>query len=53
MRNSSSMPGWRALASRYCCIIGVVMGSRSVEWSMGVQTESIGSVRRKPDCRRD
>src|SRR5215831_11485969 len=24
MRNSSSIPGWRALASRYCCIIGVM-----------------------------
>src|SRR5262245_2483338 len=24
MRNKRSMPGWRSLASRYCCIIGVM-----------------------------
>src|SRR5438309_358597 len=25
MRNSKSIPGWRSLASRYCCIMGVDM----------------------------
>ncbi len=24
MRKSSNMPGWRALASWYCCIMGVI-----------------------------
>src|SRR5205809_3912359 len=28
MRKSNSMPGWRSLASRYCCIMGVDMRVR-------------------------
>src|SRR5437867_3758587 len=46
MRNKSSIPGWRALASRYCCIIGVIAvevdGGR---WTVdGVKNKTHGSM---------
>src|SRR4051812_38795688 len=31
MRKSRIMPGWRAFASRYCCIIGVVIRRWSLD----------------------
>src|SRR5262249_3636858 len=45
MRNSSNMPGWRSLASRYCCIIGVsdmVRGPWSVVGCYGLGTTDHG-----------
>ena len=48
MRNSSSMPGCRSLASRYCCIIGVVMGQAARSESQG-SAVILGNSRR-PDA---
>src|SRR5262245_5759787 len=42
MRKSSSMPGWRALASRYCCIIGV-MASQQTTKAHGWQPVGLAS----------
>src|SRR5260370_42263413 len=34
MRNRRSIPGWRSLASRYCCIMGVDMTWVRSPWSV-------------------
>src|SRR5262245_5176179 len=35
MRKRRIMPGWRAFASRYCCIIGVVMAGQPARGRRG------------------
>src|SRR5262249_19269853 len=46
MRKSSNMPGWRSLACRYCCIMGVIDGCVDRRKSLVAEAMAVYSPRR-------